>query len=100
MCSSDLGIYYASSFSGEPGMAGFACSPEALVMAAAAPAIDDAVRSQFAISDIVTLDQLGLSVQYNVWGSTSNRQVNASLELMFGAAKGITSGTMAIIDLA
>lgn len=96
----DNGIYYASSFSGEPGMAGFACSSEALVMAAAAPAIDDAVRSQFAISDIVTLDQLGLSVQYNVWGSTANRQVNASLELMFGAAKGITSGTMAIIDLA
>jgi hypothetical protein len=66
-------------------------------MAAAAPAIDGAVSSQFAVSDIVTLDQLGLSVQYNVWGSTANRQVNASLELMFGAAKGLTDGTMAII---
>jgi hypothetical protein len=96
----DNGIYYANSFGGESGMAGFACSPEALVMAAAAPAIDDAVRSQFAISDQVTLEQLGLTVQYNVWGSTSNRQVNASLEVMFGAAKGLTSGTMAIIDIA
>lgn len=93
----DNGIYFASSFSGETDLAGFACSPEALVMAAAAPAIDDAVRSQFAISDVVTLDQLGLSVQYNVWGSTSNRQVNASLEVMFGAAKGLTDGTMALI---
>jgi hypothetical protein len=96
----DNGIYYANNFSGEAGLAGFACAPEALVMAAAAPAIDDAVRSQFAISDIVTLDGLGLSVQYNVWGSTANRQVNASLELMFGAAKGVTGGTMAIIDIA
>jgi hypothetical protein len=96
----DNGIYYANNFSGETGMAGFACSPEALVMASAAPAIDDAVRSQFAISDIVTLDMLGLTVQYNVWGSTANRQVNASLEVMFGAAKGLTSGTMAIIDIA
>ena len=82
------------------GIALTAVSVGAACLAAAAPAIDDAVRSQFAISDIVTLDQLGLSVQYNVWGSTSNRQVNASLELMFGAAKGITSGTMAIIDIA
>jgi hypothetical protein len=96
----DAGIYYANNFSGEAGMAGFACSPDAVAMAAAAPAIDDAVRSQFAISDIVTLDGLGLSVQYNVWGSTANRQVNASLELMFGAAKGVTGGTMAIIDIA
>lgn len=96
----DAGIYYANSFSGETGMAGFACSPDAVAMAAAAPAIDDAVRSQFAISEVVTLEQLGLTVQYNVWGSTANRQVNASLEVMFGAAKGVTSGTMAIIDIA
>jgi hypothetical protein len=96
----DNGIYFASSFGGEAGLAGFACSPEAVVMAAAAPAIDDAVRSQFAISDIVTLEQIGLSVQYNVWGSTANRQVNASLEIMFGAAKGLTAGTMALIDIA
>jgi len=94
------GVHYATSFGGEANMIGFGCSPEALVMAAAAPAIDDAVRAQFAISDIVTLDQLGLSVQYNVWGSTANRQVNASLELMFGAAKGLTDGTMAIIKSA
>lgn len=96
----DNGIYYANSFGGEAGLAGFACSPEAVVMAAAAPAIDPAVSSQFAISDSVTLEQIGLTVQYNVWGSTANRQVNASLEVMFGAAKGLTSGTMALIDIA
>ena len=93
----DNGIYFSTSFGGEQDLAGFACSPEALVMAAAAPAIDPAVSSQFAISDAVTLDQIGLSVQYNVWGSTANRQVNASLEVMFGAAKGLTAGTMALI---
>ncbi|MEN9535090.1 MAG: hypothetical protein RLZ22_152 [Verrucomicrobiota bacterium] len=96
----DNGVHYATQFSGETNMIGFGCAPEALVMAAAAPAIDDAVRAQFAVSDIVTLDQLGLSVQYNVWGSTANRQVNASLEVMFGAAAGITDGTMAIIKSA
>jgi hypothetical protein len=69
-------------------------------MAAAAPAIADEVRNQFSISEVVTLEQLGISVQYNVWGSTANRQVNASLELMFGASKGVTGGTMAIIDIA
>jgi hypothetical protein len=93
----DNGIYFSTSFGGQAGLEGFACSPEALVMAAAAPAIDDAVRSHFAISDIVTLDQIGLSVQYNVWGSTANRQVNASLEVMFGASTGLTAGTMALI---
>jgi hypothetical protein len=95
----DSGIYYANSFSGAvTGLDGFACSREAVCVAAAKPMIDPAVSSQFQISDqVVTLDQLGLSVYWNVWGSTNNRQVNASIELMFGAAPGLTSDTMALI---
>jgi hypothetical protein len=92
------GVFYASSFSGAvSGLDGFACSPEAVCVASAAPAIDPAVSSQFQISDTVTLEALGLTVAYNVWGSTSNRQVNASVEVMFGANAGLTSGTMALI---
>jgi hypothetical protein len=89
----DQGIYYAVA-----GLDGFACSREAVCVASAKPMIDPAVSSQFQISDqVVTLDQLGLSVYWNVWGSTNNRQVNASIELMFGAAPGLTSNTMALI---
>jgi hypothetical protein len=92
------GVYYASSFSGAvTGLDGFAVSPEAVVVASAAPAIDPAVSSQFQISESVTLDQLGMTVAYNVWGSTNNRQVNASIEVMFGSAAGLTSGTAALI---
>jgi hypothetical protein len=92
------GVYYASSFSGAvAGLDGFAVSPEAVVVASAAPAIDPAVSSQFQISESVTLDQLGMTVAYNVWGSTNNRQVNASIEVMFGSAAGLTSGTAALI---
>ncbi|MBU3720730.1 MAG: hypothetical protein FGM22_08240 [Burkholderiaceae bacterium] len=92
------GVYYASSFSGAvSGLDGFACSQDAVCVASALPAIDPSIRQQFAISETVTLEQLGISVAYNVWGSTSNRQVNASLEVMFGSAAGLTSGTMALI---
>ncbi len=95
----DQGIYYANSFSGAvSGLDGFACSREAVCVASAKPAIDPAVSSQFQISDqVVTLEQLGLSVYWNVWGSTGNRQVNASVEVMFGSAAGLTSGTAALI---
>lgn len=94
----EQGVFYASSFSGAvSGLDGFACSPEAIAVASAVPAIDPSVSSQFQISDTVTLEQLGMTVSYNVWGSTGNRQVNASLEVMFGANAGLTSGTMALI---
>jgi hypothetical protein len=94
----DNGVHYATSFSGAvSGLDGFACSPEAVVVAGGVPLIDPSIREKFAISESVTIPGLGISVQYNVWGSTSNRAVNASLELTFGSAAGLTSGTMALI---
>jgi hypothetical protein len=92
------GVYHASSFSGAvSGLDGFACVPEAVAVASAAPAIDPSVAQQFAVAETVVLEQLGMTVAYNIWGSTSNRQVNASIEVMFGANVGLTSGTMALI---
>jgi hypothetical protein len=92
------GVYYASNFTGAvTGLDGFAICPEAVVVASAAPYIDPSVSSQFQISESVTLDQLGMQISYNVWGSTSNRAVNASVEVMFGSAAGLTSGTAALI---
>ena len=88
------GVHYATSFGGEAGLKGFACSPEALVMAAAVPALAD---NDYMVSDSVTLDSIGLSVSYNVYSDKSTRSLIASLEVMFGAAAGLTDGTMAMI---
>ena len=92
----DAGIYYANSFSGQTRLAGFACSPEALAIASAAPSLDH-VRSNMLISDVVVLEQLGMSIYYNVWADSSTRAIVASAEVMFGAAKAVTSGTMGLI---
>lgn len=92
----DNGVYYANQFSGQTRLAGFACSPEALAIASAAPAMDH-VRDRMLVSDVVTLDQIGLSIYYNVWSDPSSRAIVASAEVMFGAAKAVTSGTMGLI---
>jgi hypothetical protein len=92
------GIYHASSFTGAvSGLDGFACAPEAIAIGAAMPLIPDSVRSQFQESGSVTLEQIGITIGYNVWGATATRRVHASLELMFGAGTGLTTGTMALI---
>lgn len=88
------GVHYATSFGGEAGLYGFACSPEALVMAAAVPALAD---NDYLVSDSVTLDQIGLSIAYNVYSDKSTRSLIASLEVMFGASAGLTDGTMALM---
>lgn len=91
------GVHFASSFSGAvSGLDGFACSPEALVVASAKPAIPSGVEQQFDIAEVVQIPSLGLAVYYNVWGSTGNRAINASIEIMFGSAAGLTDGTMAL----
>jgi hypothetical protein len=92
----DNGIYYANQFSGQTRLAGFACSPEALAIASAAPSLDH-IRDQMMISDVVVLEQLGMSIYYNVWADHATRAIVASCEVMFGAAKAVTSGTMALI---
>jgi hypothetical protein len=92
----DNGVFYANQFSGQTRLAGFACSPEALAIASAAPAMDH-VRDRMLVSDVVTLEQIGLSIYYNVWSDPSSRAIVASAEVMFGASKAVTSGTMGLI---
>jgi hypothetical protein len=94
----DQGIYYANSFSGAvSGLDGFAVSPEAVAVASAMPVIDPAVANLLYVSDSVTLDQLGMTIMYNITASQSTRTVTASCEVMFGSAAGLTSGTCALI---
>jgi hypothetical protein len=92
----DGGIFYANQFAGQTRLAGFACSPEALAIASAAPSLDH-VRSNMLVSDVVVLEQLGLSIYYNVYADPTTRAIVASAEVMFGAAKAVTSGTMGLI---
>lgn len=94
----DQGIYYANSFSGAvSGLDGFAVCPEAVAVASAMPPIDPAVANLLYVSDSVTLDQLGMTIMYNITASQSTRTVTASCEVMFGSAAGLTSGTAALI---
>ena len=92
----DAGVFYASSFPSESKLAGFAAAPEAICMAAAKPDFS-AIEGQLMLSESVTLDKLGLTIFYNVWGDPSSRNLIGSFELMFGANKGITSGTIASV---
>jgi len=92
------GVFYANSFSGGvTGLRGFACTKEAIAVASAMPMIAPEVRERYAVSESVTLDELGLVVNYNIWPSTGNRALNASIEVMFGAAAAVTSDSMALI---
>jgi hypothetical protein len=92
----DGGVYYANLFPSEAKLAGFACSPDAIAMASAAPALDE-VRDGMLVSEVVQLEGLGMSIYYNVWADKSTRSLVASAELMFGASKSVTSGTIASI---
>ena len=92
----DGGVYYANLFPSEAKLAGFACSPDAIAMASAAPALDN-VRDGMLVSEVVQLEGLGMSIYYNVWADKSTRNLVASAELMFGASKSVTSGTIASI---
>lgn len=92
----DAGVFYASSFPSEAKLAGFACAPEAIAMAAAKPDFSS-VEGNLMLSESVTLDKLGLTIFYNVWGDPASRNIIGSFELMFGASKGITSGTIASV---
>lgn len=93
----DNGIFFASSFTGAvASLDGFSCAPEAIVVAAAQPLIPEEVAQLMSFRGSVALPN-GLTVYYNLWGSTSNRRLNASFEVMFGASAGLTTGTMGLI---
>ena len=87
------GVHYATSFSGETGLVGFACSEDALVMAAAQPVLNS---NSYEVQSIV-LEQLGLTVMFTMHHDTTVRADIATLEVMFGSAVGLSNGTMAMI---
>lgn len=92
----DNGIYAANQFSGQTRLVGFACSPEAIAVASAAPSLEH-VRSNMLVSDSVMIESLGLNVYYNVWADPQTRALVASAEVMFGAAAAVKSGSMGLV---
>ena len=89
------GVHYASSFSGEAKLAAFACSPEALAVAAAAPALDG-IAGDLLVNQAVDLPNLGMTAYWTVWSDKSTRSIIAAVEVMFGSAPGIKTNTMAL----
>lgn len=87
------GVHFASSFGGEAGLLGFACAPQAVAIASAQPEL----VGKYDIAGSVALDDLGMEVFYTVYTDQNSRATIASLEVMFGAAAGVTEGTMALI---
>jgi hypothetical protein len=62
-----------------------------MAVAAGLPIIDDSVRMQMEGTRVVTLPDLGLSVQLCLWGSVGTRTLWASYGVMFGASVGDAS---------
>lgn len=92
------GVYYANSFTGAvTGLDGFACSKEAVAVASALPLVDPSVSNSFYVNEVVSIEELGLQVLMTIHGSQASREVTATMEVMFGAAAGLTTDTMALI---
>jgi hypothetical protein len=88
----DGGVYMNNRWNGAvTNCKGFAASPEAIAIAAALPAIDPSVQQLLNASETITIPDLGLSVQFNMWGSTSSRASWGSFDLVFGAKEADTS---------
>lgn len=65
----------------------FAAAPQALVMAAALPEMSPQV-ADLLDTTIVSVPELGLSLQSNLWGSSKTRATWHSYDLLFGVAVG------------
>jgi hypothetical protein len=91
-------IYPVHDFTGAvSGLDGLAVSDLAIAIASAQPEVPDAVARLFMDRQTIALPDLGMTAYLNVWGSTSSRQVNCTMEVMFGASAALTTGTAGLI---
>lgn len=82
---------------GVANLKGFGASPEALAFVGRAPSMDAAVASLLFSQSSIMIPDLGLSVQFNVWGNTSTRAVRASFDLVFGAKVADTNAAKLVV---
>lgn len=65
--------------------AGIFCGPSAVAIASGVPANNG---GNLIASEVISVGNLGLQVQLNLWTSTASRSLWASYDVMFGAAAG------------
>lgn len=70
---------------------GFFCGPNAIACASGLPDIPEAVLQNYMADRVITDPMTGLSIRMTMWGGLDSRQVNVSLDTMFGAAVGDVS---------
>jgi hypothetical protein len=80
------GFYYNNRWTGAgANIRGFACSPQAIAVASALP-IASPVASDMVAQESISIGDLGLTVQMNMWVSRQSRALWASYDVMFGSA--------------
>jgi len=69
------------------GVVGGVFDSQALGVASSLPNMTDEVRDQLASYQVITLEDLGLSVLFTSWSSTATRQTWAAYEVMIGSVE-------------
>jgi len=64
---------------------GFVCAPSAMAIATAIP--ENPASEDMISSTLIFLEDLGITVQLNIWASTNGRSLNASYDVAMGAIK-------------
>lgn len=93
-------FHYSNRFAaaGE-GVIGFSCDPSAMAVAAMLPADPgDAKNRDYIASEVVAIDPLGISIEFNVWFSRATRGHWLSYDVVFGAAVGDPSALFILND--
>jgi len=91
------GFYYNNRWSGAGAtINGFACTPQAIAVASGVPTASPA-DADMVEQENIAIDDLGLTVQANMWISRSSRALWCSYDVMFGAAEGDTSALKLLV---
>jgi hypothetical protein len=76
---------------------GFVADYGAIAIASALPYIDPSVASLLQLSEVIEIPDLGISVQFNVHGSLASRSLQASFDVVVGAAVADSSALKMIV---
>lgn len=67
---------------------GFLADTNAIAAASGLPSMDDGVAADMQSNNVLTIDNLGISVRFSTWISRATRAAWGSFNVMFGAASG------------
>lgn len=75
------------------GIKGMVSDGNGIAMISRVPVWDESLAAAGLMSENITLDKLGLTIQFNKWADTETRSVYGSLDVIFGAGVFDTSAT-------